>query len=431
VKNVVPLEEDYQLSGTINADFRFQGLMSDIEAQRAEKLKATGDLAVSDVVYSAATMPVGVEVKSARLKLSAFNASLSNLDVRLGESDIKANGGLDNMIGYVLSDQTLKGSLNIQSTYFDLTPWMTQEDTTALVAIEVPDKIEFVMSADFAKIKMDNLVMTNTTGQIIVKNRQAKMVGLKSNLVGGSMVSNGTYEYIPPKKPHMDFDLQITNFSIPEMYTTFNTVQKAAPLAKYMQGNVSGKVELKSDLGDSLMPDLNSLYSKGSLNIPKAEIKDFKALNQIADKLKIKELKNPALVDFNPSYTIEDGRMTFNPTNYKLATYDAKTGGSVGFDQSLDLAASIKIPTTELGSMVGQDLSMLKGQYTEIPANIGGTVNSPSVSIPVDQIAGNILNQLKDAGKKAVEDKAKEEIDKHKKDLEQQAKDKLKGLFGK
>jgi hypothetical protein len=431
VKNVVPMEEEYNLSGMVNADFRFQGLMSDIENQRPEKLKATGDISVNDVVYAAATMPVEVQVKSARLKLTAFNASLSNLDVRLGDSDIKANGGLDNMIGFVLSDQTLKGSLNIQSTYFDLTPWMTQEDTSALVAVEVPDKIEFVMNADFGKIKMDNLVMTNTTGQIIVKNRQVKMVGLRSNLVKGSMVSNGTYEYIPPKKPHIDFDLEITNFSIPEMFSTFVTVQKVAPLAEYLKGNVSGKLVLKSDLGDSLMPDVNTLYSKGSLNIPKAEIKGLKALNQIADKVKIKELKDPALVNFNPSYTIENGRLSFNPTNYKLGAYDAETGGSVGFDQTLNLAASVKVPTTELGEMVGQDLSMLKGQVTEVPANIGGTVKSPSVSIPVDQIAGNILDQLKQAGKKVVEDKAKEELDKKKKDLEQQAKDKLKGLFGK
>jgi hypothetical protein len=253
-KNVVPMEQEIELKGMVNADFRFQGNMSNIENQHPEKLEATGDISVSNVEYGSADVPVPVSIKSAQLKLTPYNASLSNLVMNLGESDLRASGGLDNMIGFVLSDQTLKGSLDVNSNYFDLTPWMVEEDTTALAAVEVPDKIEFLLTANFKKVRLNNLEMTNTTGQILIKDRKAKMIELKSNLMGGSMVSNGTYEFIPPAKPHMNFDLAVKDLSIPEMFKTVVTVQQVAPLAEYLQGNMTGNLQLNSDLGDSLCP---------------------------------------------------------------------------------------------------------------------------------------------------------------------------------
>ena len=434
VKNLVPMENVTELAGMIQSDFRFRGNMSDIEKQRTSKLIASGDIGATNVVYAATDLPEKIEIKSAGLKVSPQNASLSNLNIKMGKSDLSANGGLDNIVGYVLSDQTLKGLLNIQSNYFDLTPWVTQPDTSALVAIELPGRVEFSMNANFKEVILENIHLTNAQGKLLLKNRVLSLIDLRSNLLQGSMVANGDYSYTPPQKPKINFDLNVTSFSIPDMYGTFVTVQKVAPLTQYLRGNFSGKMKLSSDLGDSLMPDLSTIYSKGSLDIPTAGVENLKALNQAASMLKIQALQNPTISNFKPSYTVEKGRLWMNETAYRLGNYTAKTSGSTGFDKTIDMTASIDIPTTELAALVGQNLSMLEGQITTVPIKITNTVDNPKVEIPFNDISKTIGDQVKAAAMKVAEDKkdelqqkAKDELEKKKKE----AADKLKGLFGK
>lgn len=434
VKTLVPMERVTDLEGMIQSNFRFRGNMSDIKNQKTDKLVASGDIKASNIVYGATDLPDKIEIKNADLKVSPQNAALNSLNIKIGKSDLAANGGLDNIVGFVLSDQTLKGLLSLQSNYFDLTPWLTQEDTTALVAIELPARVEFSMTANFKEVVLENIHLIDAKGKLLLKNRVLNLIDLSSNLLNGSMIANGDYSYIRPQKPKINFNLNIANFSIPEMYSTFMTVQKVAPLAQYLKGNVSGKMNLSSDLGDSLMPDLSTIHSKGSLSIPQASIENLKALNQAADMLKMPALRNPTIANFSPSYTVEKGRLYLNETVYKLGNYNAKTSGSTGFDKTIDMLVSIDMPTTDLMSLTGQDLSVLQGMTTTVPIKITNTINDPKVEIPVNQITKNIADQVKQAATKVAEQKkdelqqkAKDELEKKKKE----AQDKLKGLFNK
>jgi hypothetical protein len=236
------------------------------------------------------------------------------------------------------------------------------------------------------------------------------------------------------------------------MFEAFNTVQKAAPLAKHLQGNISGKLNLSAELGDSLMPDMQSLTSRGSLNIPRARVDNLEALNKLADAVKIKELKNPTLVDFKPSYKIENGRFYLNENTFKLADYKVTASGSNGFDKSLDYLMAIDVPTSKMGELVGQDLSLLGDKTFTVPATVKGTVDNPSVGLDLGSARSQISSQLQQTAKaeadkkkkeleqkakdelakkkKAEEDKVKAELEKKKKEAEDELKDKVKGLFG-
>ncbi|MCP4583053.1 MAG: AsmA family protein [candidate division Zixibacteria bacterium] len=454
VQNFVPLGDSIELAGMIRSNFRFEGNMSAIEADRPDRVAASGAVSVSDIVYTAPDLPVKIQIKSAELDVSPQKAMLKNLRLLMGESDISAGGKLENMLGFVLSDQTLKGNLDIQSNKFDLNPWLVEEseDTLYLEAIELPDKIEFVMAVDFKHVIYENLNLTNTRGKLILKDRILKLVGLKSNLLLGSMIADGSYDYIPPQKPKFDFDLELADLNIPEMFKAFNTVQKAAPLARHLQGDLSGKLNISSELGDSLMPDLQSLTSRGSLHIPKARVENLEALNKLADAVKIKELHNPTLVDFKPSYTIENGRFYLNENTFKLADYKVTASGSNGFDKSLDYLVAIDVPTAKMGELIGQDLSLLGEKTFVVPATVKGTTDNPRIGLDLKSARSQIGSQLKQtakdeadkkkkeleqkakdelaARKKAEEDKLKAEIEKKKKDAEKELKDKVKGLFG-
>ncbi len=450
-KNVMPLEQEMELNGTINTNFRFQGHMSDIEARRTNKLTATGSIVISDVKYSAADLPVPVEVQTVDLTITPANASLNKCKVKLGDSDISARGGLDNIVGFVLSDQTLKGTLNVDSKYLDLSPFMVEDssamaeaeaDTLTLAAIEIPDKIEFVMIADFKKVKLDSLVMTDTKGKIEIKNQIARMINVRSNLVGGSMVSNGTYKYVSPAPPKIDFDLKIDKFSIAEMYATFVTVQHMAPLSKYIKGTIGGSADISSDLGDSLMPVLETLNSRGNLKIDNAKIEGLEGLNKVAEQLKIKELRDPGLTSLHPSYVVRDGRLFVDPMTFKVGGYNATASGSnaITYDMNgdLDYTVVVDVPSDQLVGFADnmnyvKDLNLkerLKGKITKVPIKVRGTSKKPSFSLDMNAVTKTITDQVGEILKEEAEKKKNEVIDKAKDEVGKKLEDGLKKLFG-
>jgi len=461
VQNLLPVEEKIELKGMIQSDIKFKGNMSAVEKKQADRLTFDGTVTLSDIEYAAPDLPVTVQIPEGKLNLTPQKMSLENFNMLLGDSDIKVDGFLENFLEFALEDQTLTGKLAIQSNYFIVDPWMTEEeeegekdkDTTVLEPIELPDKVEFLITADLKKIVFDNLTLADAKGKFLLKDRTLKIIDLGANLLQGSMVTNGAYSYIPPAKPHVTFDMKITRFNIPEMYKTFNTVQKLAPMAENLRGDISGDLDLHTDMSDSLTPVWSSLNSKGSLNIPRASIEDFKPLNKVADKLKIEALRNPTITNFNPSYEIKDGRFYLDPTDLNIDKYKVTVSGSNGMDKSLDYLLRVKMPASDVSRLVNQDVSLLTGEDVPVDVLVKGTISDPDVSVSLDEFARGVTDRLKDTAKKeadkrkvelekkakeelekkkkAEEDKLKKELEKKKKEEEKKLKDKLKGLFGK
>lgn len=425
VQNFMPIEEGLELRGMIRSDFELKGNLSAIEKNQPDRISTAGMITLSDIEYTTPDLPVTIQVKTADLNLSPREASLENLNIIMGKSDIKGNGVLKNIPGFILDDQTLKGTLTVQSKHLDLNPWIaddslqTEEDSLVLEAIELPDKVEFLITANFNEVIFDNLNLTDVKGKLLFKDRTLRLIDLRANLLQGSMVGNGTYSYIPPQNPHVDFNFKISQLNISEMFQTFVTMQKAAPIAGHLKGEISGKLNLKSDLNNSLIPEWESLSSQGSVDIPKASLENFEPLNKVADKLKINELHNPTLNDLHPSYRIKNGRFYLQPLSFKIDKYEITASGSNGFDKSLDYFLKIKIPASKakanansfISGLIKQDVNLLTDETIVVDVHIRGTFTDPKIQTSLSQIIQGTTDKVKKDAEKAVE-KRKEELKK-------------------
>jgi hypothetical protein len=450
--NIYPLETKLDLKGMVQSNLKFKGFLSAIKKGQTDRYAATGILNLSDIEYSAQDLPDKLLVPQVSLNFSPQKVILQNLTARIGKSDLKATGGLENVIGYVLENKTLKGTLNLQSNFFDLNPWMAGE-SQAIEAIKLPERVEFLMAANFKQVLFDKLSMTNMKGNLLLKNRILNLMDLESQMLQGSMIANGTYDYIPPQKPHIFFDLKLKSLNIPEMFQKFVTVQQLAPMAEYLNGMVSGDVNINTDLDKTLVPIWSNLFSQGSLDIPKVTVLNFPPLNKTADILKLSPLHNPALTNLDPNYQIKDGRFYLKPLTFKVDQYQILASGSNGLDKSLDYLLKIQIPATELkkqantyvAGLIKQDVNLLTDETVVVDVNILGTIKDPKIQTSASDIIKGTSDQLKQAALKEAEkqkseaekqaqaelEKQKQELEKKKKEAEQKLKNKLKDLFNK
>lgn len=459
VKDVMPMGKGVELAGKVHSDFSFRGNLSSIKRKETRGFTALGALSFSDIRYSSPQLPAPVRVSKADITLSPEQARLQSFEMTIGKSDLRAQGSLDNIFGYVLAKQVLTGSLALQSNYFDLNPFMQQEGG-ALQAVELPDRVEFSMTGEFKKLTVTNMTMTEMKSRLLLKDRKLSLIDLTANFLGGTMLTNGTYSYFKPGNPHVDLDLKLSDMSIPDMFKTLVTVRSFAPVAGYMQGRLSGNFKINSDLGDSLIPILETVSSKGKLQIPEARIKDFVPINKIADALQFEPLRDPGISNFDPSYTINNGVFNIDPTTLKIAKYQVIMSGSNSLDKSIAYNLKLQIPAADLkanmnsaiSNLVGRDLNLLTNENIIINVDVGGTIDKPQVKTALSQIAKGAAEEIKQEAlreaerrkqeleaearqkmeqqKSSLEDSLKKQLESQKKEGEEKLKEKIKGLFG-
>lgn len=461
VRNLVQLAPGTELGGLVNLDLNVNGNLSSIEKNQFDKFQAAGNVAVTNLVYNTADLPVKVQVKQARLALSPAKVTLSEFDCRLGNSDLRAHGTLDNVLPFVMKGQTLKGALSLQSDYFDLNPWMAGE-SSELQAVPLPGNIEFTMNSAFREIAYGKLKIQNVSGVLVLKDRTLNLVDLNMNMLGGSVLANGSYSTPEHALPRSFFAMKVAGLSFPQTFASFVTVQKFAPIAQSLQGTFSADFELMSDLDSTLTPVMKTLTSLGSLRIANAALQDFKPLTKMAEVLKLDRLKQLALVDLKPSYKIRDGRFFLEPLGFNVGNMAFVVSGSNGIDQSVDYSVKLRVPAEEMNAqtnavvsnLLNRKVDLLQNDYVDLVGNIGGSVTDPQVKFSAaDVIKGataqvtSLLSQKAEEKKAAAADtvsaalaKQKLELEKRKQAaadsakkeaerLKEEAKKKLKGLF--
>jgi len=460
VRQVIPSGDSLNVSGTIQSDLSFRGNLSAIEKRQFDRFFASGTLAMDNIRYESRNIPEPIAIDAARLVFRPQAAALKQFTMRIGGSDIQAEGSLENIFGYLFGGRVLSGTLDIKSNSLDLNPFLKQEGG-AIAAVELPDRVEFSMTGSFKRLYLTNQIIDNLQGRLTLKNRTLYLENLSGGFLEGSINCRGTYRFVRPEKPKIDLDLKLADMSIPAMFRSVTTVKALAPVAGYMAGSLSGGLKLSSELGDSLAPDLGSLSAAGSLQIPKAAIEGFPPLAKVADILKMEKLRNPTLTNFAPDISIENGRFHFKPVNIEIGGYQVVASGSNGIDKTIDYSLKLHVPAGEIsgdgGSPIAKMLktgtSLLPDQTVVVDVGLKGKLEDPGVSTSVADVLKGTAAQIKQEAlrqveqqkqqieqqaqqqlqesKRAIEDSLKKELEQKAKQEKEKVKDKLKGLFGK
>jgi hypothetical protein len=437
IKQYIPLEADQKLSGLVSSDIYMKGHKSSIDNKKFNEFTCNGNLIIQNMNYLSKATPYGVMISNMNLHFTPQYAELLAFDSRLGKSDMHATGKMENFIGYALADEMLKGSFIFTSQYLDVNQLMGEEtesdkkaDTASSTGVvEVPSNLDFELKSTIGKLLYSNMEMQQVTGSISIRNSTVAMEGLKMNMLDGSLAVKGFYNSSDKKHPKVNFDMNISDWDVSKTYKTFNTIKKIAPIADYAKGKFSMGINFSSVLNDSMSPVLSTLSGGGKLHTQNIVISNLPMLQKVADVVKMLQYKQADLKDAIVDFTFSDGRVKVEPFDFKIVGTKMTLGGYQYFDQRIDYDLKAQIPTSEFGSAannIAQGLisqanskgaSISMGDKFDMKIKIGGTFKNPTVSAGLADMGKSMLNNLKD--------KAKEEIDKKKAELEAKAKAEL------
>ncbi len=459
IKEFVPLDKDDAMSGGIKIDVAAAGNLSSLTKKEYDKFKLTGLFEINDIDYKSKTLAYDVFLKTLKLNFSTKFVELASFDAKIGKSDIKAQGKIDNFMQYLFKNSLIVGKFDVQSTLLDLneltakpagtdttkaknkpiTPANTTSNTAAADSAkikgkvaEVPGSIDFVLNIKFNHVLFDKYDITNMNGNIVLRNRKLNMTNLNLNIIDGSVTMNGYYETTNPKKPSVGLTFKVENFDVQKTFNTFNTIQKIAAIGKYTQGLFSATIEnFNADLDEAMSPVLNTMKGHGVLKTKNVSISGYAPFEKLADALKNPDLKKVVFENITADYEFKNGRIyLLNPIKTKVNTIDVEIIGSTGFDQTIDYTWKLDIPTDIAGSEASKAVSGLLNQANsalglsssinlpktiKVDVGFGGTVTKPTIKTGFKSLGGaskNIVNSVKTEAVNMAKDKANEEAQK-------------------
>ncbi len=384
------------MGGEIFGRFKTEGNMSDVEAERYERLTSSGSLAFNNFTYTDSLyLPQGMKIAAGKFTFTPRQMQVAGLSMTVGASDFNVDGTLGNYLAYIFNDQTIKGNLNLQSQKIDLNEWLVaaeepapaaEEEPEPYTVIEVPQNIDFVMQADINQILYEDMVLREARGKIRVRDGVVYLDNLRTSTLGGTITFSGNYDTRNLEKPAFAMQFGVDGVSIREAYAAFNTVQALAPVARHVAGNVSTDFALRGRLQPDMMPDMATLTGGGLLAVKSAEVNNPQLVAGITRYFKGSAKEALVLKDMMMKVRIKDGRLNVEPFDLKLNGYSANIGGSTGLDGSLDYRIKMDIPAGQLGSQVNAAIGALTGSTQDtdvikINMGLGGTYASPRINL--------------------------------------------------
>lgn len=368
------------------------------------------------------TQPVYIQKGNIDFNLAEIN--LSQLNVKVGESDMSLTGKLSNFLDYYNSKGILEGSLQMKSGFLNVNELMNlqvaekkpegaivQSSGSELKAFTVPADLKLTFNTSIAKALYTKINISNIEGQATVSDGKLNLQGLTMKMLDGELKLNGSYTGNAQNQPDVDLGFAIVGFDLPSAFNLLSFFQEKIPVAKHGQGKFSTSFTMKGKLTPDLKIDYPSINGNGLFNTINFQLIDAKVFEQLSGIIKNENLKNLKFDNFTSQFTIENGNIALKPFQTKIAGQDVKMTGNLNAQNLVNMKLDFNIQRNAFGSEVQKLLAVLPGQerIQIIPASvtINGPVKEPAVSFNLD----DAKKMIADEAKKSATDELKNQID--------------------
>ena len=341
----VKLPDVQGLAGLVSADVAMRARLSDVNASRYDRVTASGSASVSRLALRSSALPRAVAVDTAALRFTPRAAQLTALAARVGNSDLRATGSLDNLLGFLMHDEELRGTGSVASSRFDLAEWVSKDKSTEV--IPVPPRVDFTLDAAAARVTYGALALDDVRGRLRVKDQRVTLDSLRMNTLRGSVVANGAYDTHDLTRPAFDLALQLDSVDIPSSFAALGTVQKLAPVARWTRGNVTGTMTMKGLLAKDMSPVLGALSGRGDLKTSGLVVQNSSALEKVSAALASGPLRSPALGAVRLAFDVADGRVNVKPFDLTAGGLKVPLGGANGIGRVAQVKQQADSAATE------------------------------------------------------------------------------------
>ncbi|MEO1030018.1 MAG: AsmA-like C-terminal region-containing protein [Bacteroidota bacterium] len=424
ITKAYPIELDNQLSGILKGKLNTSFDMDAIETNAYDRIKNNGSVSISDFIFSSEDIVNPIQINNADLTLQPGVVSLNSFDAQTGQSDFSATGTISNLLGFLLSDKKLQGQFDVSSNRFAISDFMVEDESATEVSnktssddesLKIPDFLDCSIKANAKTVIYDNLNLKNVKGELLIKDQNANLVNMTTDVFNGQLGISGNVN-TKEAKPEFDMQLAMQDFDISQSFKDLEMLKALAPIAKVVQGKLNSTIDVNGLLDETFSPDLSTISGNALAEILTSNIDVTKSplLSGLGSQLNFidfKELQN----DIKTKLSFENGQVSVKPFTVNYKDVPIEVSGMHTFTNNMQYDVVFNVPAKYLGG----DVNRLIGQINDkdvnnitipVTANINGSFSSPNISTDLTSGVSDLTKQLVDIQKQKLLGQGKDKI---------------------
>lgn len=429
ITKAYPVELETELSGILKANVSTSFDMNAIETNAYQRIKNVGNVSLSNFIFSSEDLINPIQINKADLSFKPGVVSLNSFDALTGKSDFTATGTINNLIGFLISDKKLEGNFNLNSNTFAISDFMSEDETasetskettgntaSSAESLKIPDFLDCTITANAKTVIYDNLNLKNVKGQLIIKDQNANLKNMTTDIFNGQLGITGNVS-TKAAKPAFDMSLAMQNFDISQSFKDLDMLKALAPIAKVLQGKLNSTIDVSGFLNESFSPDLSSISGSAIADILTNNIdaSNSPLLTSLDSKLNFIDFNKLDLKDLKTKLSFENGQVSVKPFTINYKDIPIIVSGSHSFSNTMNYTAVLEVPAKYLGSDVNQLIGKINNNEVNkltvpVTANIGGTFTSPNIKTDLTSGVSNLTKQLIEIEKQKLINTGKDKV---------------------
>ena len=421
ISKAYPIETETELSGLLKGTLHSSFDMNAIETNAYERTKNNGAIVVSDLVFSTEEGASPIRVSKAEILFKPAIVTLQSFVATTGKSDIEASGSIKNLLGFLFSDQLLKGNFKLNSNTFSVSDFMPKSSGDSVKiepteSLKIPSFLECVFNVDAKTVLYDNLTLEDVKGTVILKDEKATLKNMSSRIFDGNLTINGTVN-TQNETPTFDMDLGMDRFNISQSFNAMEMFQNMAPIAKALQGTLNSTFKISGDLSNDFTPQLNSINGDAFAELlsTKVEPKNAAVFDKLQGALSFVDFDKLDLKDLKTKLDFKNGNVNVSPFDITYEDIKITVAGAHSFDNKMGYEAVFEVPANYFGTEVNSLIAKIntdeaKNLTIPVTASIGGSFTSPTVSTDLASGVSSLTKQLVEIQKQKLISKGTDQV---------------------
>lgn len=425
ITKAYPIELENELSGILKGKLNTSFDMNAIETNAYQRIKNNGSVSILDFIFSSEDIVNPIQVNKADLTFTPTVVSLNSFDALTGKSDFLATGTINNLLGFLLSDRNLEGNFNVNSNTFAISDFMVEDETATKTSnkttseaesLKIPAFLDCTITANVKTVIYDNLYLKNVKGQLRIKDQNANLKNMTTDIFNGQMGISGNVS-TKETKPTFNMKLAMRNFDISQSFKDLDMLKTLAPIAKVLQGKLNSTIDVSGFLDSSFSPDLATITGNALAEVltTKLNTNQSAILSGLGSKIDFIDFDKLDLKNLKTKLSFENGQVSVKPFTISYKDIPIVVSGSHNFSNSMNYNAVLQVPAKYLGSEINRLIGKINDNEVNkitvpVTANIGGTFKNPNITTDLTSGVSNLTKQLIEIEKQKLIDKGTDKV---------------------
>lgn len=415
LKNLTDKEGILNAEGQLIADLKYQGSFTDLNGIDE---RMSGEASFIDAGFQ--YQKERISAMNGTLSFSRKKLYFEGLSCRIGETDLKANGYIDNLVSYLANNkQNVNASLSLYSDKMvleDILGLVSSNSSGSVSTSIFPPHITFDALMSVEKLTYKKLVTQNITGKFSLKDDILRGKDINIKAFGGSIYANGIINGRYGNRAQIVTKADFKSVDINQLFYQFDNFGQSALISNNLKGTADARVEFATSLYSDFSVNTNSIEAIADVEIRQGELNDFEPLQALSRFLDAKELRNVKFATLNNKIEIRQKTVLIPNMEIRSSALNLVGFGTHTFGNEIDyhvnmLLADVLRAKRKTHDKVEKYVEDDSAGKPRLFLSLTGPIDDPVVKYDTKAVSKKITNDLRNE-KKVFKDAMRKEFGK-------------------